>query len=194
MQPSSGFGLVYSIPKSGGTPSLLATNAQINRGSVVVDSTYVYFMTYAPGDGGYDGQIRAVPKTGIGDAGAPMVVATFPQTELQGLIAGTDGLYVTEGSQIWRVPFGIASSTPVLLFNGTALGGLAFMTTDNTSLFWADQVDGAVYKMPIAGGYAQRIALNLFEPFIALADANNVYFQASGGTGTFLSMPTAYDP
>jgi hypothetical protein len=190
VQPMEGFGFVYAMPKTGGTPRVLAGDAYVSRASIYVDATNVYWMARDTND---DGQVRSVSKTTIADGGAPSTpLATFVGDQPIDFVVLGSTIYVGAGisNTIWTFP---TTGGTVAAFYQTAVYGSPWnLTTDGTSMYWTDWIGSNVYVKPLAGGYAQRIAQNLTEPDLILLDSNNVYFTSN--YGGYWSLPASYRP
>jgi hypothetical protein len=188
IQPSSGFGYVFSISKNGGAPNVLSNDGFMNSAAVAVDSNNVYYITY----NGPDGQLRSVPKTVVGDAGVTSTVLfTFTNDQVHDLRIVPTG-YLVSGTNIYLVnASGGAASLLVPSMSGVNVESLA---TDGTNVFFTDFVDGYVYEGSLAGGLLQRMAIvSGAEPDLILLDANNVYW-TSNLNGGFMSLPATYRP
>jgi hypothetical protein len=159
-------------------------------GSVAVDANNVYFTSASAVAN--DGQLRSVPKSGVGDGGASSLLATFTNELVYDVLVLSDGIYVAGDTQhIWRVPFG--GGTPVTMYDGGAFAAARMLGSDGTTLFWTDFFNGQVGSLALAGGYAQRFSLQPFEADRILVDANSVYF-TSNNMGGFWRMPRTYQP
>ena len=182
VQPSSGYGSVFSLLKTGGTPQVLSFDGTILRASVVVDASNVYYLTF----NGADGQLRSVPKTNLSDAGIPStILATFTGDQVLDFVQVPSGTFYVSG-----VPLG--GGTPTIFAQGFLRDYPETLVTDGTTVFWTDFINGYVYEKPIAGGYAQQMAIGLTEPFFMLLDANNIYWTSN--YGGYFSLPKAYRP
>jgi hypothetical protein len=194
VSPSNGsggytFGYVFSIPKTGGVARVLVNDSFVIGGTVAVDVNDVYFASQ---DGSNDGQLRSVPKAGVGDGGASTLLATFTGEPLLDVIVLSDGIYVAGVFQhIWRVPFG--GGTPAVVYDGGAFAAPRMLGSDGTTMFWTDFYNGQVGSVALAGGYAQRVSLQPTEADRILVDANSVYFTSSNMSG-FWRVPRGYRP
>jgi hypothetical protein len=189
IEASSGYSLVYSLPKTGGTPTVLSNDGFINTTSIAVDASNVYYITFS----GSDGQLRSVPKTGVGDGGSSTVLATFTNDQVHQLVLTSTAILVA-GTNVYSVPIGGLDggvATNVLVPSQQGMNAEA-IATDGTTLFFTDFIDGYVYAQPLAGGYAQRVAIGQTEPDLILLDANNLYWTSN--YGGFWSVPAAYRP
>ncbi len=188
VQPSSGFGYVYSLPKGGGQVQILAHDAFVLRGTVAVDANNVYFLAW----NGPDGQLRSVSKSIISDAGTPStLLTTFPNDQVADMRLVGSTFYVGGSStSIYDVP--LAGGTPAIFWAGHIGLSPRHLDTDGTTLFFTDFIDSVVYEKPLAGGYAQRIAVNQLEPDFILVDANSVYWTSN--YGGYSSVPRTYRP
>jgi hypothetical protein len=189
MQPFSGFGYVFTVPKAGGQVQVLAHDAFVLRGTLAVDANNVYFLSY---DGGENGQLRSVPKTTLNDAGTPStILATFPNDQVMDVRLVGSTFYVGgDSTSIYDVP--LAGGTPATFWAGYVGLSPRYIDTDGTTLFFTDFIDGNVYAKPFAGGYAQRIAVGQTEPDYILVDANSVYWTSN--YGGYYRVPKTYLP
>jgi uncharacterized delta-60 repeat protein len=145
-------GEVFSVPTTGGTPSVLATfsgtNGENPEGSVIVDGSTLYGTTTA-------GEVFSLPTTG----GTPTILASFSGTV--GLVLSGSTLYGTSTSggadndgEIFSLP--VTGGTPTVLasFNGTDGSVPQGLTIDSSgNLFGATagggaSGDGTVFELP----------------------------------------------
>jgi hypothetical protein len=188
VQPSSGYGFVYSMPKAGGPVTMMVNDGNVLRATIYVDSTYVYYLGW-DNNGSY---LKSVPKSDA-DGGVPSTtLATFPGDQPLGFLLQGNTFYVsaTNSNTIWTVPK--TGGTPSFFYDTTVYGEVELMATDGTSLYWTDFISGYVYVKPLAGGSAQRMAQGLTEPFLLLLDANNAYILSN--YGGYYSLPVSYRP
>jgi uncharacterized repeat protein (TIGR03803 family) len=173
-----GKGAIFSVPITGGTPTLVSsfntTNGASPNSSVILSNGVLYGTTTAGGTSG-NGVVYSVPVTG----GDPTVLANFDRV--------TNGYYLNAGlllsggllygetymgganndGVIFSVPVSGGTGTPTVLgtFSGTADGqspnaslilnnGYLYGTTRNGGTFGS----GAVFSMPIGGGAITNLA------------------------------------
>jgi hypothetical protein len=191
VNPSSGNGFVYSMPKTGGTPTVLTNDSLVLRSTVYVDANSVYFLAW-DNNGSY---LKSVPKTNTSDAGLPStLLASFLNSDQPvGWLLQGNAFYVgsRNSNTVFTVPK--TGGTPTALWSTTLYGSPWLLATDGTSLYWTDFISGYLYEIPLTGGYAQRMAtVGGGEPDMILLDSNNIYF--SSNFGSYWSMPVSYRP
>jgi uncharacterized repeat protein (TIGR03803 family) len=168
-----GYGEVFSVPVTGGTPNVLASFNGGNDGSdpeagLTLSGNTLYGTTYKGGGSGY-GEVFSVPVTG--GPVAPMVLGSFsggtngqfPEAGLT-LLGGT--LYGTTSAgaagvfgTVFSVPITGAAPTVVASFNFSngylPRAGLTLSrdgTTFYGTTFSGGSGPGAVFSVPVAGG------------------------------------------
>jgi uncharacterized repeat protein (TIGR03803 family) len=160
------YGAVFSVPVTGGTPTLLASFNQLNAytySGVTLSGNTLYGATLG---GDYSrGTVYSVPITG----GTPKVLATFggaygecPNGDLtlsgNTLYGATIGGGASNCGTIFAVP--ITGGTPTVLasFNGTnGQGPGGKLTLSGSTLYGTTSAGGAsgygtVFSLPITGG------------------------------------------
>jgi len=165
---SSNLGSIYSVPITGGTPTILAsfnnTNGANPGGNVVVSGSTLY--TTAGQDGAHgDGTIVSVPTSG----GTPTILTSFAGTSdgsfPTGLILSGTTLYgVTSlgGTDNDGVVFSepVAGGTPTVLTSFTGTDGrspASGLVLSGTTLYGSTGSGGPggageVFSLPISGG------------------------------------------
>jgi uncharacterized repeat protein (TIGR03803 family) len=168
-----GYGEVFSVPVTGGTPNVLASFNGGNDGSdpeagLTLSGNTLYGTTYKGGGSGY-GEVFSVPVTGA--PVAPMVLGSFsggtngqfPEAGLT-LLGGT--LYGTTSAGAAGV-FGTVFSVPITGAPPTVLGSFNFnngsgpragltLSSDSTTFYGTtfgggSNGQGAVFSVPVAG-------------------------------------------
>lgn len=196
------WGAVFSVPATGGTPTLLGsfdeTNGQDPWGipTLSADGKTLYGTTLDAG-GSTNGEVYCVPITG----GTVSVLASFNGLNGQGpqgtLVLLGDALYGTtsggglygEGT-VFSVPVTGGAPTVLASFDGThgasPLAGLTLSadgsTLYGTTKYGGDNGDGAVFSLPIGGGIPTLVAsfdgadgANPFAGVTLSADGNTLY-------------------
>jgi uncharacterized repeat protein (TIGR03803 family) len=208
-----GYGTVFSLPITGGTPTVLATFSGPNGegpDSLIVSGNTLYGTTVGGGANG-DGEVFSVPTTG----GTPTVLASFNGTNGAlpegSLMLSGNSLYGTtvEGGAgyisgdpysgygtVFSVPTIGGTPTALVSFDGSGVYGLALIgsTLYGTTEFGGDLSlnggygDGTVFSVPITGGAVSTLAaLNSstgWDPGCLTAVGNNLY-GIMGGGGTY---------
>ena len=203
----TGYGTVFSIPMSGGTPTLLASfnfsNGRSPQGSLILSGNTLYGST-ASGGASNSGTVFS---TSVG-GGSPTVLASFGGSEPTGLSGGLilsgSTLYGTtyyggaSGSNsgtVFSVP--LAGGTPTILasFKGGATGShpnaglvLSSNTIYGTTGGGGAFGDGTVFSVPITGG--TPTILTSFDTSTGstgggLLVSGNTLYGTSGGGGAF---------
>ncbi len=175
---TDGDGVIFSIPVTGGTPTVLAsfngTDGEYPSGSLTLSGSTLYGMTSGGATDG-DGVIFSIPVTG----GTPTVLASFNGTDGEdpsgGLTLSGSTLYGTTyvggadgDGVIFSIP--VTGGTPTVLgsFNGTDGSGPAGSLTLSAdgSTFYGMTVDGgasfggaadpagfgSIFSIPVTGG------------------------------------------
>jgi len=171
-----GYGTVFSVPTTGGTPTTIAsfngTNGDLPETSLVLSGSTLYGTTNSGGptysdsaNSIGDGTVFSVPITG----GDPTVLASFNGTNGNGpfgnltLIGST--LYGTTNSggangdgTVFSVPTTGGAPTVLASFSGgNGIGPFGGLTLFGSTLFGTTQLggaygDGTVFSVPITGG------------------------------------------
>jgi hypothetical protein len=164
MPGTIGTGTVRKVPLPGGTPVTLASS-QVG-GAIAVDSTSVYFS-----DGG------GVVKVGL-SGGAP-------ESLVSGLL-NVGGLSVDSSSVYWVSVEGavtkvaVTGGTTVLLTSKRSNA----IAVDATSVYFADALDGAIWKVGLAGSTLSPITEGRGYTNGIAVDATSVYWTVQGALGT----------
>jgi uncharacterized repeat protein (TIGR03803 family) len=166
---ANGCGAVFSLPISGGKPTVLASfNAAngLNPSGLTLVGTTLYSTTFN-GAANSNGEVFSLPITG----GSPTVLATFGDATFgnnpgAGLTLAGSTFYgttyrggATNAGVIYSLPIG--GGTPTVLasldFASSGAHSLAGLTIDGSTLFGTTQDggangDGAVFSVPMGGG------------------------------------------
>ncbi len=204
----SGYGTVFSVPVTGGTPTVLAsfngTNGELPHGGLTIWGNVLYGTTY---EGGYGyGTVFSVPITG----GTPTVLASFHglngEDPAAGLTLSGNTLYGTTqlgGANGYGTVFSIpiTGGTPTVLasFNGAngsgPFAGLIFLgdTLYGTTTTGGANMDGTVFALtpnPIVSlTVAAPAAFGSQVGTLAVVGGNGKYNMT---TAAFTATPTGY--
>jgi len=169
-----GTGEVFSLPTTGGTPTVLAsfnlngTNGASPESGLVLSGGTLYGTTYT-GGANNDGEVFSVPVTG----GTPTVLASFNGTNGANPIAGL----IVSGST---------------LYGTTYYGGATFQNSDNRG-------DGEVFSLPTSGGTPTVLAsfngTNGYRPGAPrlILSGGTLYGTTGGGGATFQNFDNPGD-
>jgi len=168
-------GTVFSLPVTGGTPTVLAsfsgTNLKNPEGSLILSGSTLYGTTYF--GFGSTSSVFSVPVAG----GTPTslgsfngTVATGPESSLTlsgSTLYGTAGGGTNNDDTVFSMPVTGGSATVLASFNGAngnwpfygagpmvLSGGILYGTT----VFGGAYGDGAVFSVPVAGGTPTLLA------------------------------------
>jgi uncharacterized repeat protein (TIGR03803 family) len=214
-----GYGSVFSVPVSGGTPTTLLsfnrTNGEFPCRRLAVSGSSVYGMTMfggAYGSAGGDGTIFSVPMSG----GTPTTLLSFDGTDgatpVTGLTVVGSALYGTASNggatfngTIFSIP--VSGGTPTILANFDYTHGsypVGSLTLSGSTFFGmtsggGDYGDGTVFSVPVSGGAITTLlsfnGTNGMYPFGSLTlDGSTLYGAANEGGayggGTIFSVNT----
>ena len=170
-----GYGTVFSLPVSGGTPTVLASfngsNGEAPEGTLKLSGGTLYGTTVYGGAYG-DGTVFSLPTSG----GTPTVLASFN---------GTDGMS----------PRGSVAISGGTLYGTTWEGGATYSGTYSG----ANQGEGVVFALPVSGGTPTVLASLLYPegciPYAGLAVSGSTLYGTSSygptGYGDVFSLPTS---
>jgi sugar lactone lactonase YvrE len=183
----SSTGSVLRVAKTGGAAANLFggspqdSSTTVSRASgIAVDSRFVY---WADPNGGF---VAKVPKAG----GTP-VMLTMGQSDPTFVAVDATNIYWAQGTNggsstasLLRMP--LNGGVPVTLASMTSPEGIAL---DATHVYWTDggtlnaknqsNHDGAVMRVPIAGGAPEVLASGLLQPSGIAVDAASVYWTSN---------------
>ena len=204
-------GVVFSLPTSGGTPTVLASSGATPSGASLILSDGILYGTTSNGGANGDGDVYSVPVTG----GTPTVLASFDGANGNkpegGLILSDGILYgtTTNGGaygdgEVYSVPIAGGAPTVLASFNGTdganpiiagviLSGGTLYGTTESGGAYG----DGEVFSLPAAGGTPTVLAsfngMNGLAPSGSLIlSGSTLYGMTTGGgsgEGNVFSLP-----
>jgi hypothetical protein len=134
---------LFTMPKSGGTPTLLGETTVGYGGLVAADAERLYFF-WPTSDGSPQG-VSAMPKTG----GALTPLYTVPGTfGIATPAMDADRLYWWDGDRILSMPK--AGGAQAVLATGQP--AVDVLLVDESRLYWQDQQGRRVLAMPKTGG------------------------------------------
>ncbi|HVO26263.1 MAG TPA: hypothetical protein VMW56_21830 [Candidatus Margulisiibacteriota bacterium] len=198
----TGSGISSEGGSTGATGSGATTVVTLASGPVwgmALDSTNVYWTTGGDPTGGF---VLKVPKAGGG------VTTLASGDRLSGIAVDANSVYWIAGSADASNPAsGAVMRVPV---GGGAVSTLAVgpvspshIAVDDTSVYWTEQMEGAVMKLPLTGGTPTTLAAGVSPWNIAL-DATSVYWTSlmdgvmkapkAGGSSSRVSLPAPTVP
>jgi hypothetical protein len=167
--------LIMSIPKTGGTPVVLAAVRGFPSG-IAVDSERVYWTVLISVDAEtqtYEGRLWGVPKTG----GAAALLASEPG-RIVAMAMDDDNLYWANPDTRSIMSVAKAGGSPVTLASGLAYLQ-AGIQVSATSVYWtiSSEVpsEGALLEVPKRGGNVVTLASGIFGESVAV-DNDSVYW------------------
>lgn len=181
-------GSVKSCPVSGcgAGPKVIAT-AQANPEAIIVDATHVYFST--GGSSSVNGGIFSCPLSGC--TGTPAHIVDVGT--VFGMTADSTYIYWADNydNTIHRIAKSAGTDT-VLYDAGDMLINQPGDIAVDTSFAYVTDINGSVFKEPIAGGSPIQMAGQMTSGYWPIqADTLDVYYGAGGG---IVAMPkTATD-
>ena len=220
------YGTVFSVPVSGGSPTVLATfNASFAGdespdpyGDLTLSGNTLYGTTCFGGAYADGGTVFSVPVSG----GSPTVLGSFARYQNgcapeAGLTLSGNTLYGTTSSggpnglnvgTVFSIPVGGGSPTVLATFNGNngenPRAGLTLIgsTLYGTTISGGGYNDGTVFSVPVSGGSPTLLASfsgsNGNEPVAGLtlsADGSTLYgttmYGGAYGDGTVFSIPVS---
>ena len=169
---------IYTLPLSGGTPSILV-NGQASPTGVAVNASSI-FWTDTPGG---PGTIWSAPISG-----SPAVQLADGQSQPGGIAVNSTSLFWTNSNsgQVMTMP--LAGGTPTAIASGQAIPfGIA---VDACSVYWGNQGDGTVMRMPLLGGTPEQIASGQSRVADVAVDSTSVYWvnNGFGGNGQVMRL------
>jgi hypothetical protein len=163
---------VVSIPLGGGRPRVLA-DGQANARHLAVDDHAVYWTTFAdPSRDG--GQVMTVPLGG----GTPAVLAGGQVGPFGITVDAANVYWVTLiGGTVMKV--GKQGGAPTTLVMGLTPNYPTTIAVDATHVYWtnsANHPDGAIMRVPLAGGKADVLATGELQAIAITLTADTVYW------------------
>jgi hypothetical protein len=187
-QPATG----NDNPGAPGVATELATGANQNVGELAYAGNSVYWTSYVPNGAQPNGAVNAVPM-----AGGPTSTIVSQQDV-------SVGLAVRDGDVYWVDVDPTANTLSVMgLHNGvtttlaTGITSVTDLAVDDTYVYWCNEgtydklfVDGALMRVPRAGGSTSVVLSPTTNPYALAVDANNIYW-TDYSTSTLYEMPLA---
>jgi hypothetical protein len=166
-------GQVGSLPKSGGTPKIIAMN-QDRPTSIAVDATTLYWANVGPA-----GEIVALPL----GSNSPTPL-TNGEAGLASIALDTTSVYFTEvgaGGPTGGSVKSVLKTGMVVQLLASGLNSPHELAVDATNVYWTSQVAGQVYRMPIGGAGSPTVIASGQTGVRGIAlDVNRVYWANSG--------------
>ena len=144
---ANGDGEVFSLPASGGAPTVLhsfdGADGSYPMGDLLLVGTTLYGMTYTGGPNNF-GEIFSIPVTG----GTLTIMHSFAGTEggdpLGGLIVHGSTLYGTNSSDVFSIPLAGGPLTILGAFNSSSgQGGVGELAISGSTLYGETYLGGA---------------------------------------------------
>lgn len=173
---------VWQMPKSGGTPVMLAQGTLTS--GVAVDSSYVYWADEEGGGDAGPTNSGMVLKTPIG-GGTTVTIATGQNIPLGVQVDAASVYWVNQGDvttadgTIMKAP--LAGGSAVTLATGQDI--VFDLAVDSTTVYWNDwgtqtanppQTTGGLYSVPLGGGTPTTIAAHV-QPYDVVVDGTSLY-------------------
>lgn len=173
---------VWQIPKSGGTPMMLAQGTLTS--GVAVDSSNVYWADEVGGGDAGPTNTGLILKTPIG-GGTITTIATDQNIPLGVQVDATNLYWVNQGDvttadgMVMKAP--LAGGSPVTLAMGQDT--IFDLAIDSNAVYWnnwGQQTDnppkttGGLYSVPLGGGTATTIAAQV-QPYAVAVDGTSLY-------------------
>jgi hypothetical protein len=127
------------VPTAGGPPENVAPDAQVN--DLITDATHAYWAD--------QGGVHSIPHAG----GASKVLYTNSVLDVLAIGVDADSLYIGDTQGVRRQP--LAGGAPTMLADASFVDAIA---VDATHVYWADQGDGSLAKVPRGGGATTVVA------------------------------------
>lgn len=191
-------GAVWQVPKSGGTPVMLAQGSLTS--GVAVDSTSVYWTDEIGGVDAGPTNTGSVMKMPIG-GGAIVTIATGQNIPLDVKVDGTSIYWVNQGDvtmadgMVMKAP--LAGGSLVTLATGQDT--IFDLAIDSTTVYWNDwgqqtvnppKTTGSIVSVPLGGGTPTTIAAQV-QPYDVVVDGTSLYASlnfASPSHGTIVKI------
>jgi hypothetical protein len=168
---------IFSIPKAGGTPQLVADTTDV-VGKMKNDDSYLYFLSPSSVTTAADGKLERVRKSG----GSVESLVSGLSIPIDLALDSTNVYYTEEG--VNRIPpYGLSriaktGGTPTRLTSfkpGEAIAGIS----GSTIFFQAreDDLNHGLYTMPVTGGAPTPLHTPLFAPsrIVRMNDGRLIY-------------------
>jgi len=181
-------GRIKTMPKLGGTTTLVMDNLVSPWGRLAVDSGNVYWSEGGPmtGPNGV-GRIARAPLTG----GSDTTVASGFLTEARLFLMTDQFVYVADAGTIKKLP--ITGGFPERLYAGpNGANYIAALATNGSSLYFADSVSGTILRMSVNGGSITSLTGSAGMTTSLAVEGNTLYWL--DGQTTIKSMPASGGP
>jgi hypothetical protein len=172
-------GLVFSVPRCGGSVATLASIPGAYPGAIAIDSVSAYFTARN------DNAVMKVPLGG----GAPTTLASNQTSPINIATNGTNVYWLASGfsatGALLSVP--VAGGTPTTLAVAPdSEAQLRGLTLDATYVYWTNEGDpgsanGAILRMPLGGGATTTIAAPAGDPAAITVDSTYAYVEYQDG-------------
>lgn len=173
---------IGQVTTAGTGSGQFATTASINGQNLATDAGFLYWTDYSAG---------TVDKVALGASplpAAPTVIASGETTPLAPYVTATDVYWIQSGAS-GAVRHAALASPSAATLNATPLptpvgvvvdGSYAWVLAQGTSA--NGYADGAVYRIPVAGGAPLAVAQGLHQPTSIAMDAGHVYWTNANTT------------
>jgi hypothetical protein len=170
-------GAVQSMPKSGGTVTMLGAAPTGEAWGVAIDATYFYF---AASPSTLSATISRVPQSG-----GPVVTLAMLETNVNVLATDAANVYFVSGDHLSAVP--VAGGAVSVLASG--FSGTTSLKVDSGNVYASvsggNGPSGSILRVPVKGGTPVAIASAQWGAYDVAVDATYVYWTNFGGpTGT----------
>lgn len=183
-------GSIKSVPLTGGSPSVVYRGGDAPRQLTIDPSSQINWT-----EGGPVGLTEGFGRI------ARLTAGNTVQTVVSGLSSGSPTFIATPTDLLivdsWRIKrLSLAGGMPVTVAADD--GPIAQLTTDGTSVYWDNSLDGSVRKAPVTGGSVTvLVSASTLLPFtgtggpIRLAPNGTLYWVVNSSSSEVLSAPSA---
>ncbi len=154
---------VLKLPLDGGATTTLA-GAPSSPWALTVDDSGVYWTEY--------GGVRKVAKAG----GTVTTLVEVDIMQVDDIATDATTVYFTTHSAVMKVAKAGGAVT-TLAEQGFPRG----IAVDASHVYWADQDNGFIFRVPLDGGSIDTVASDQFAPFDVVVDATSVYWNTFSG-------------
>ncbi len=174
---------VQSLPKGGGAPTVLASQPSGAALGVAVDASHFYFALAGSSGGS--------TLYGVAQSGGPVTTLAALDAKVNALATDGANVYFVAGDALSAVS---TSGGPVSVLAGGFAGTTSF-AVDSAHVYAAvatgSGTDGAIVRVPVAGGSPTVLAAAQWLPQHVAVDANFVYWTNFSGpvSGAILRAP-----